>query len=66
MRGEIKMTTNNSDVIVRDYTSNFSVKDLIKNNLIPRGVNVISKGQPLFVRLDKAEEIEYIKQAMKV
>ena len=30
------MATNNSDVIVRDYTSNFSVKDLIKNNLIPR------------------------------
>lgn len=30
------MATNNSDVIVRDYTSNFSVKELMKNTLIPR------------------------------
>ena len=26
---------------------------------------VISKGEPLFVRLDREEEIEYIKNAMK-
>ena len=32
---------------------------------ILEGTKVIEKGEPLFVRLDKEEEIEYIKQAMK-
>ena len=29
------------------------------------GAKVIEKGEPLFVRLDKEEEIEYIKNNMK-
>lgn len=37
---------------------------LSKNDIIPEGTTVINKGEPLFVRLDKEEEIEYIKQAM--
>ena len=32
---------------------------------IKEGTKIIEKGEPLFVRLDKEEEIEYIKQAMK-
>lgn len=35
------------------------------NNEIPENTKVISKGEPLFVRLDREEEIEYIKNAMK-
>lgn len=31
---------------------------------IPEGIKVIEKGEPLFVRLEKEEEIEYIKQIM--
>ena len=34
--------------------------DLLKEN-----IKVIEKGEPLFVRLDKEEEIEYIKEGMK-
>lgn len=38
---------------------------LKENSNIPEGTKVIGKGEPLFVRLDKEEEIEYIRQAMK-
>lgn len=34
------------------------------NSEIPENTNVISKGEPLFVRLEREEEIEYIKNAM--
>ena len=39
--------------------------DTLKKNDIIKELKVIEKGEPLFVRLDKEEEIEYIKQAMK-
>ena len=35
------------------------------NTQIPEGTKVIEQGVPLFVRLDKEDEIEYIKSAMK-
>ena len=38
---------------------------LNNNNQIKPKTKVISKGEPLFVRLEKEEEIEYIKNAMK-
>ena len=38
---------------------------LYKNNTILEGTKVITKGEPLFVRLDKEVEIEYIKDVMK-
>lgn len=34
------------------------------NSEIPENTKVISKGEPLFVRLEREEEIEYIKNAM--
>ena len=34
-------------------------------NLLYENIKVIEKGEPLFVRLDKEEEIEYIKEGMK-
>ena len=34
-------------------------------NMIKEGTKVIEQGEPLFARLDKEEEIEYIKNAMK-
>ena len=34
-------------------------------NAIKEGTKVVEKGEPLFVRLDKEEEIEYIKSQMK-
>ena len=37
----------------------------IKSNNIPEGTKVIEKGEPLFIRLEKEEEIEYIRSAMK-
>ena len=37
----------------------------IKVNSIPEGTKVIEKGEPLFIRLEKEEEIEYIRNAMK-
>ena len=37
----------------------------IKQNSIPEGTKVIEKGEPLFIRLEKEEEIEYIRDAMK-
>ena len=36
-----------------------------KYGLITEKTKVIEKGEPLFVRLDKEEEIEYIKEQMK-
>ncbi len=38
---------------------------LYKNNLIPDKIIVTQKGEPLFVRLDMEEEINYIKEGMK-
>lgn len=35
------------------------------NTQIPEGTKVIEQGVPLFVRLDKEDELEYIKSAMK-
>ena len=34
------------------------------DNVIKEGTKVIAQGEPLFVRLDKEEEIEFIKNAM--
>lgn len=34
-------------------------------NLIPNGVKVVEKGEPLFMRKDREEEIEYLKNVMK-
>lgn len=34
-------------------------------DLLTENIKVIEKGEPLFVRLDKEEEIEYIKEGMK-
>ena len=39
--------------------------NLYDYNVIKEGTKVIKQGEPLFVRLDKEEEIEYIKSAMK-
>ncbi len=39
--------------------------DSIKNATIESGVKVIEKGEPLFVRLEKDVEIEYIRNNMK-
>ena len=33
-------------------------------NKIPNDIKVIEKGEPIFMRLDKEEEIEYIKSLM--
>lgn len=38
---------------------------LYANNLLQEGTKVIEKGEPLFIRLDKEIEIEYIKDGMK-
>ena len=38
---------------------------LLNYNDFKEGTKVIEKGEPLFVRLDKEEEIEYIKEQMK-
>lgn len=38
---------------------------LQSNNIIPEGTRVIEKGEPLFVRLDMEEEIQYIQNQMK-
>ena len=38
---------------------------LKQNDLIPSGTKVINKGEPLFMRLDMEEEVEYMKQKMK-
>lgn len=34
-------------------------------NIIPEGIKVIEKGEPLFMRLDVEKEVEYIKEGMK-
>ena len=36
-----------------------------KNDKIPETTKVIEKGEPLFMRLNVEEEIEYIKNGMK-
>ena len=38
---------------------------LLNYNDFKEETKVIEKGEPLFVRLDKEEEIEYIKEQMK-
>lgn len=38
---------------------------LLNYNDFKEGTKIIEKGEPLFVRLDKEEEIEYIKEQMK-
>ena len=40
-------------------------ESLYQYNTLPEGVKVIEKGEPLFIRLDMNEEIEYIKEGMK-
>ena len=40
-------------------------ESLEKNDLLKEDIKVIEKGEPLFVRLDKDEEIEAIKEEMK-
>ena len=40
--------------------------DSLDNNQILKGIKVIEKGEPLFMRLDTETEIEFIKNAMKV
>ena len=37
----------------------------VENASYEIGAKVIEKGEPLFIRLDKDEEIEYIKEGMK-
>ena len=39
-----------------------SIKD---NNKSLEGIQVIEKGEPLFMRLNMEEEVEYIKEGMK-
>lgn len=39
--------------------------DDIPNNIIQKNTKVIEKGKPLFVRLEREEEIEYLKNKMK-
>ena len=36
-----------------------------EDNIIKAGTKVIAQGEPLFVRLDRDEEIEFIKESMK-
>ena len=38
---------------------------LYEYNKLPANTKVVEKGEPLFVRLDMDEEVEYIKSAMK-
>ncbi len=40
-------------------------ESLYQYNTLPEGVKVIEKGEPLFIRLDMNEEVEYIKEGMK-
>ena len=42
-----------------------AVWDTLNTNNIKTGTKVIAQGKPLFVRLDKEAEIEYIKESMK-
>jgi methionyl-tRNA synthetase len=39
--------------------------DELENDKIPENTKVIEKGEPLFMRLDKEEEIDYIRQQME-
>ena len=45
-------------------TENKAWELVYSDNEIKEGTKVIVQGEPLFVRLDKEEEIEYIKKAM--
>ena len=57
-----------AEEILKQLNIPFSDKkwDLVYcDDFIAEGTKVIEKGQPLFVRLDKDEEIEYIKSSMK-
>lgn len=47
------------------YKEDASWDNLRDYNAIKQGTKVVEKGEPLFVRLDKEEEIEYIKSQMK-
>ena len=38
---------------------------LYEYNNIPANTKVVEKGEPLFVRLDMEEEVNYIKEQMK-
>lgn len=40
-------------------------ESIYKYDIIPEGTKVIEKGEPLFMRLNVEEEVEYIKQGMK-
>lgn len=44
------------------YTSWDSIK---KYDLLDENIKVIEKGEPIFVRLDMDEEVNYIKEKMK-
>ena len=58
--------TTNKMLVQLGFTEQDKVcETLINNNQIKPETIVISKGEPLFVRLEKEEEIEYIKNAMK-
>ena len=61
--------TNTSNEIVKqlgiDDETVMSWDSLDKFNLLQKDFKVIEKGNPLFVRLDKEVEIEYIKEKMK-
>ena len=48
----------------KDFTIN-RVDDNVKKSFDYFGLEIPEKGEPLFVRLDKDEEVEYIKDAMK-
>ena len=45
--------------------SNLKTWDSLKNKKIEANTKIIEKGEPLFIRLDKDEEIEYIRTHMK-
>ena len=36
-----------------------------ENDILPEDTKVIEKGEPLFMRLDVEEEVEFIKEGMK-
>lgn len=52
-------------LIQLNITEENTWESLLNNNVIKENIKVLEKGEPLFVRLDKEEEIEYIKNAMK-
>ena len=48
---------------INEEDSNWN--NLRDNNIIRPDTKIVEKGEPLFIRLDKEEEIEYIKSQMK-